>query len=78
MTDEANRLHTEALIGGDTRWRAHLKLVLGVRWDRLPLKFRQGWWRATDYGQHPPESEAEMAELLAPGKPSSKATGTRS
>jgi hypothetical protein len=62
---EANRLHIEALVGGRTRWREHIELVLGVSWDRHPLNFRRAWWEATDYGQHPPGSEEQMAELLA-------------
>jgi hypothetical protein len=56
--DEANRRHPAALVGGPgTRWREHCEQdveVRGVRWDKLPLKFRRSWWKATDYNQHPP------------------------
>jgi hypothetical protein len=67
---EANRRHLEALVGGRTRWREHIEQgtkVLGVQWDKLPLTFRQKWWKATDYGGHPPSPEfaALMPELLA-------------
>lgn len=67
---EANRRHLEALVGGRTHWREHIEQgtkVLDVSWDKLPLKFRQEWWKATDYGRHPPAPEftARMSELLA-------------
>jgi hypothetical protein len=66
---EANRYHLEALVGGRTRWREHVEQtkILDVQWDKLPLSFRQKWWQATDYGQHPPSPEfaARMPELLA-------------
>jgi hypothetical protein len=59
MTDadhEANRRHLAALIGSpDTRWHEHIEQgtqVLGVQWDKLPLAFRQKWWKATGYGEH--------------------------
>ena len=57
--DEANRYHIEALVGGRTRWRERIEQVkiLGVRWDKLPLKFRQAWWKTTDYGEHSPSPE---------------------
>jgi hypothetical protein len=64
-TSDANRFHIEALVGGRTRWHEHIELVLGVSWDKLPLRFRREWWEATDYGGYPPESESRMAELLA-------------
>jgi hypothetical protein len=67
---EANRRHLEALVGGHTRWREHIDLggkILDIQWDKLPLKFRQQWWEATDYGRHSPSSEfpARMPKLLA-------------
>jgi hypothetical protein len=67
---EATRRHLEGLIGGRTRWREHIEQgakVLGISWDKLPLKVRQEWWKATDYGRHPlaPEFMAQLPELLA-------------
>jgi hypothetical protein len=68
--DEANRRHLAALGVGRGRWQEHMSQsaeVLGLPWDRLPLDFRQRWWRATDYNQHPLSqgSAALMPALLA-------------
>jgi hypothetical protein len=61
--------HLEALVGGQTRWRERVEqsTVLGVPWSKLPREFRQAWWEATDYGQHPPPPEfmAWAPQLLA-------------
>jgi hypothetical protein len=70
MTEpDANYWHLQGLIGGDTRWRRHIEQseVLGVRWDKLPKRFKQRWWKATEWGQHPPSPEdlARLPELLA-------------
>jgi hypothetical protein len=67
--DEANRRHLAALTGGpDSRWHEHIRRgtqVLGVQWDKLPLKFRQEWWRVTDYDRHPRHLRHESRLLAA-------------
>jgi hypothetical protein len=69
--DKANCRHLAALIGSrDTRWCEHIEQapkVLDVQWDKLPPAFRRKWWRATDYGQHPPSpgTAALLPALLA-------------
>jgi hypothetical protein len=71
---EATRRFIEALVGGRTRWREHIEQVIEALpwWNTLPsspskTKFRGKWWKATDYGRHPPAPEfvARMSELLA-------------
>jgi hypothetical protein len=37
--------------------------ILGVRWRELPIKFRQRWWKETDYGRRP-VSETFKARML--------------
>jgi hypothetical protein len=53
---------------GEPLWK-HRRVpeILGVLWFKLPEKFRQRWWRETDYGRRPPAAEfaACMPELLA-------------
>jgi hypothetical protein len=64
----ANYWHLQGLIGGDTRWKRHIEQseALGVRWDKLPKRFKQRWWKATEWEQHQPSPEdlARLPELL--------------
>jgi hypothetical protein len=41
--------------------------ILGVPWQKVPLKVRQLWWRETDYSRRPPSPEfiALLPEALA-------------
>lgn len=44
--------------------------LLGVPWRKLPKKFRQRWWKETDYGRLPPSPEfmARLPQLIAAAK----------
>lgn len=40
--------------GDCVRWSAYFP---GRDWAKVPLKIKQGWWKATDYGRFEPSDE---------------------
>jgi hypothetical protein len=54
-------------------------MTFGTAWHKLPLKFRQRWWREMDYSRRPPSLEflAQMPALLADARAKSDRSSTR-